>query len=247
MIQTFPTKLTRKKKLADGVWYFRFDLTDEKVLSYKAGQYMILFVPQEGANPARRLYSILTAPHHNQRWFELVVKMVDGGVASTYLTNLQEGELAMFQGPAGLFTLREKPGAKVFFATGTGIAPIYSMIEYYLKTTEKPEELYLFWGMRTRADRYLLTELRDLAKKHPSFHPYYCLSREESISDMSEDDQSMNLIGRVHVGFDQICGSSIVPQDAQVYICGGRGAVETINECLAERHIPKEAIHFEKF
>ncbi len=246
MIQTYETTLSEKKELVPEVWYLKFTIPDSQQLDYKAGQYMILFVPQPDGHPARRLYSVRTAPN-GQKFFELVIKFVNGGVASEYLKKLNVGDRASFQGPAGLFTLSPNIGPKVFFATGTGITPMISIIEKHLPVVPAEEHFYLYWGMRTKGEMYFQEELISLAKKYPNFHLRYCLSREPSLESVGENERPYCALGRVTVAFESDFKTQSELNSAHYYICGGRDAVETLRQILAEKQIPKELVHFEKF
>lgn len=246
MIQTFTTTLAEKKELVPEVWYFKFTIPENQELIYTAGQYMILFVPQPDGHPVRRLYSILTAPN-GLKHFELVIKYVPGGTASEYLKTLSVGSQSTFQGPAGVFTLGDKPGTKIFFATGTGITPMLSMIEKHIPQAKADQHFYLFWGMRTKDDMYFKEEIITLAKKYPNFHPHYCLSRETALDTVTESERLYCTLGRVTAAFESIFKNAEELKLAHYYICGGRDAVETLRQTLTEKQIPKEQIHFEKF
>ncbi len=246
MIQTYQTTLTEKKELVPEVWYFKFVIPETQELQYTAGQYMILFVPQPEGHSVRRLYSVLSAPQ-GQKFFELVIKLVPGGIASEYLKTLTVGSRATFQGPAGVFTLNPGVGPKVFFATGTGITPMLSIIEKYLPEVPAEEHFYLYWGMRTKTEMYFQDKLIELAKKYPNFHLKYCLSRETGLESMSEIERPYCALGRVTAGFEADFKNQAELTKAHYYICGGRDAVETLRQILTEKQIPKELVHFEKF
>ncbi|MFN4212960.1 MAG: FAD-binding oxidoreductase [Microgenomates group bacterium] len=186
MLTTYKTLLSQKKQLTTDVFLFRFQLIEPRQINFKAGQYLILKIGDKS-----RLYSI-ASPDWQKDTFELLVQTVEGGVGSTYLLNLKIGEEAIFQGPAGMFTLKDSPtGAprpKIFLATGTGLAPVRSMIKSEIKKLRYEEikklsneaikeenknpnfsishfpNFYLFWGLRYFSDVYFLEELKEIEK-----------------------------------------------------------------------------------
>ncbi len=243
MISVYQTQLTAKKELAPSILHLTFSLREPSTITFDAGQYVILFVPNGTETPTRRLFSIVTPPQL-QNSFELIVEIVPNGVASTYFLNLQIGETAQFQGPVGLFKLKENNRKKIFFATGTGIAPIFSMITHLYSYLNFQNDSHLFWGLKTQADIYLQSELNSIAVQNKSFHYTYCLSRETG----STTEDKNTVLGRVTNGFESmILASSIDINEYDYYVCGGREVTESLRSYLQEKSVLKENISFEKF
>lgn len=101
-------------------------------------------VPKPGLPfPVTRPYTIASPPSQPGA-IELLFNLVPGGPGSTFLFTLQKGDPVNFRGPAGTFVLREYPNRRLLFvATGTGIAPIRSMIHARLPS---PTPVTLIWG-----------------------------------------------------------------------------------------------------
>ena len=121
MVRDITATLITKENMAGDVWRFVFRV-DGEALVFAPGQYVLLKIES-----AFRQYSISSSPSHGTT-FELIVEFIPGGLASTYLGALGEGDSASFKGPAGIFTLKHTPTPKIFLATGTGIAPVKSMV-----------------------------------------------------------------------------------------------------------------------
>lgn len=244
MISIYKTTLAAKRELAPSILHLTFSLLEPNSIEFEAGQYMILFVPNGTDAPARRLFSIVTPPTV-QNSFELIVEIIPGGVASEYFSKLNPGETAQFQGPVGLFKLKDNNRKKVFFATGTGIAPIYSMLTHLYVNNHSQDETYLFWGLKTNRDSYLQSELTSLSAAHPTFHHFYCLSREV---EKTTEEKSV-ILGRVTKGFEDVISSnpSIDLNSFDYYICGGREVTESLRVYLQEKGVLKENVSFEKF
>jgi ferredoxin-NADP reductase len=174
-----------------------------------------------------------------------VVELVDGGVASTYLKNLKINDQVLFKGPAGMFTLKETSKNKIFFATGTGIAPIRSMIMESQKLEVKSQK-FLFWGLRKKEDVYFLEEFKKIKEEDKNFEFKICLSKETSLSPVESDFFSLG-----HV--DSVFEKELFPKikktifDFEFYLCGARAVVESLRQFLLQKNIPQSAIFFEKF
>lgn len=242
MIQTYHTIYTEKEELAPDVYRFRFSLQHGQKLAFQAGQYMILFVPQDKEIPARRLYSILTPPTQTD-FFDLVLDIFPNGVGSQYLMRRSVGDLVMFQGPAGMFTLKEPAKETIFIATGTGIVPMKSIFD-----THSLSQSHLLWGVPTYKDSYFFKQLKTLADRNRNFHFTICLSRERSLEIVPQADRKHFIIGRVTTGFkEKLAGEVVTLSTLNYYLCGGREVVESLRQFLAGTGIPKERVHFEKF
>jgi len=102
---------------------------------------------------------------------------VQGGPGSGFLFHLLVGDKTHFKGPAGHFYLREDPGRELLFvASGTGIAPIRSMLLANAERSD-PRPATLFWGLRSQRDLYDQEELAELSRRTPTFTAITTLSR----------------------------------------------------------------------
>ncbi len=228
MLNTYKAILFHKAQLNSNTYLYHFDLIEPKEIIFKAGQYLMLKVPSD-KGPVSRLYSIASSPAEKNS-FELIIQIIPGGLASNYLFSLKEKTEVIFQGPAGMFGLKENNQPKIFLTTGTGIAPVKSMLESY----QLPVSSYsLFWGLKTYKDIYLFDELKE-------FNLKICLSREQNRDIIPDKDRKYFELGHVD-------SYSPLLATADYYLCGGRQIVESLREFLVAKNIPKENIYFEKF
>jgi CDP-4-dehydro-6-deoxyglucose reductase, E3 len=167
-ITTFQSSVSRIKDLTHDVRELELTLTEPKEIQFKAGQFISFEVPKEGLPyPLARPYSIASAPSSSHR-VTLLFNLVSGGPGSTYLYGLREGDSVSFKGPAGTFYLREEVGRHLLFiATGTGIAPLRSML-LTLCERHTGQPLTLFWGLRYERDLYYQDELAAWASRYPN-------------------------------------------------------------------------------
>ena len=122
-------------------------------LVYLPGQYVDM-IAKDGL---RRSYSIANAPREDGK-ITLQVRKVERGKMSRYwFEQAKVNDLLRIEGPLGTFCLRKsKVSHLVLLATGTGIAPIKSMLEQLAKTPESNsfKQIHLYWGGRIEQDLY---------------------------------------------------------------------------------------------
>ncbi len=234
MLNTYKTFLTKKTQLNSNTYQYHFDLIEPKEIIFKPGQYVMLKVPSSNG-PVSRLYSI-ASQNTLTNSFDLIIEIVPGGLASNYLFSLSEKTEVVFQGPAGMFGLKENDRPKIFLITGTGIAPVRSIL------TSRSEDLkqkhFLFWGLKKYSDIYLFDEFKRCNLK-------ICLSREQNLEMIPEDDKKYFELGHVDSCFEKQFSSDLNGFD--FYLCGGRLIVESLKQFLLSKNVLLENIHFEKF
>jgi ring-1,2-phenylacetyl-CoA epoxidase subunit PaaE len=110
---------------------FYFDEHAQKDISYKAGQYLT-FIFQSEDKEARRSYSIAASPVLNEP-ISIGIKRISNGTFSRKLfDHAKVGDTLVTLGPGGVFTLPEDIHfykQLFFFAAGTGIVPIFSLLK----------------------------------------------------------------------------------------------------------------------
>ncbi|VVA43241.1 conserved hypothetical protein [Candidatus Roizmanbacteria bacterium] len=241
MLSTYNTILTKKTQLNSNTYLYHFDLLEPKEIIFIPGQYVMLKVPSD-KGPVSRLYSIASS-NNSKTSFELIIEIVPGGLASNYLFSMSEKTEVVFQGPAGMFSLRENVKEKVFLITGTGIAPVRSMLNSIIKN----KKAYLFWGLKSFKDVYLLNELREISMVGVNIK--ICLSREQNLEVVPSADRSFFDLGHVDSCFIKQFNNLTVEQinNLEFYLCGGRLVVEALRQFLQVKNVLQENIFFEKF
>lgn len=220
-MQQFTVEVSRVRDLTYDVRAIELRLLEPGTITFKAGQFVSFEVPKEGqARPVARPYSIASPPDQQDRLL-LILNLVKDGPGSTYLFSLREGSRAEFKGPAGAFYLRDDAARDLLFvATGTGIAPIRSMILAQLERASS-RSVTLFWGLRSQRDLYLQDELQALAQAHPTFSYVTTLSR--------PDPGWEGTVGRVTAMVEQRVSSV---SNLAVYLCGGSGMIKDVTARL---------------
>lgn len=214
-------------------------LRPEEGIIFKPGQYIQLEVPKYKLSRSAeyRAYSIASDPH-DHKGIELHVGLFEKGIVSTYVHKyLRTGDRVTVRGPFGDFYVRETDREILLIATGTGLAPMMSILRYMRKSGEK-KHATLFFGTQYQKGLYCIDELSEMEKSLPSFSFIPILSRE------AEDSGWKGERGRVT---DLI--SRRIPEgaDIDVYICGNADMVDSCEALLAKKKIPLEHIYYDKF
>lgn len=249
MLQIFKTTFVAKKKLDGDVYTFSFSCKEPDQIIFTSGQYLILHVPQPDGTFKRKHFS-LTSPSSQKNSFDFLLKIIPGGIASEYLMSLAEGDEVVLEGPAGMFVLKEDPLTggkdKIFLATGTGLAPVRSIINSELLNLNS--KFYLFWGIKTLEEAYFLEEFKKLTQENNNFKFWICLSREQNLDKVRQEDKQYFFLGYVTKAYEQNPKSKIQnPKSSDFYLCGDKAIVESIRQFLIAKGIPNESITFEKF
>jgi Na+-transporting NADH:ubiquinone oxidoreductase subunit F len=236
-VKMFEAQVEFIRELTHDIKEFRFKLQDPAEISQRPGQYVQVQVPlPEG--PVFRAYSI-SSPSYDKNAVELMVRLVPGGIGSTYLHNLEQDNSVTFTGPYGEFYLNDNPNVEIVcVGGGCGMAPMKNII--YSIYDKHPERIcWLFFGCRTTKDVFYLDEFKALAQKHPNFHVIYALSDEPTGSDQWNGET-----GFIHLSVDKYLESNI---SRQAFLCGPPPMIEAVMRVLEDKGLPERDIFYDKF
>lgn len=218
-----------------------FDITDElwPLFQFKQGQSISI---KSHLDDIRRAYSICTSPAEHK--LRVAVKHVPNGVFSTYaVEKLQAGDELEIMQPAGSFFTELDPVHKkhyVFFAAGSGITPVISIIKAVL-AIEKQSTVALVYGNRNINNIIFKEELEALKNLNMErLSLTYILSREQTESPINFG----------HIDMEKCEALSPVLNYEKVddfFICGPEQMIFTVRDYLIGKGIPSTKIHFELF
>jgi len=144
--KTMPARIVSVTSLAPDIVQVVLKTPPASPMRFLPGQYIDVIV-----GDARRSYSLANAPRADNL-LELIIKRYPGGRLSAYwFEQAKPNDLVRVEGPFGTFYLRdEAPADIVFLATGTGIAPVKSLLEELAANPERAAQhrLRVFWGNR---------------------------------------------------------------------------------------------------
>ena len=186
-----------------------------------------------------RSYSMANHPA-NADILELHIRKHEGGLFSNMLfgeaASVKEKAILRIRGPLGTFTLQESEKPVIMLATGTGFAPIKSLLRHMIAIGSR-RPVHLYWGARHEADLYQLQEAADLIAELPDARFTPVLSRP------SESWAGARGYIQQHVLTDYADLSAF-----EVYACGSSKMIMGAQQVLEqERGLPKNAFFSDAF
>jgi CDP-4-dehydro-6-deoxyglucose reductase len=230
-----PARIDSIDRLADDVMRVRLRLPPRSPFKFLAGQYI------DVASPAgvKRSYSIASAAASPDKVELQIRRVVDGELSTYWFEQAKVNDLLRFNGPRGTFFLRPVAGLDlVFLATGTGIAPILSMLSELgtMPEARRPRSVSLYWGGRHRADHYL-----DPVADASSVRYVPVISR--------GDPNWTGALGHVQDVLVHDVAHGQAPPLAQcvVYACGSEAMIHGARRLLADNGLAERRFFYDAF
>lgn len=127
---------------------FSFHVNQEN-FSFKAGQYMNLWMPHDG-KILFRSFSIASL-NGTPGTIDFVIPFRKDGLFSQYIYSLDPGEMIQAKGPLGSMILDGVDSENIFFfSTGTGIVPFRSMLMEIRKKLQSKKNSILIYAKAKR-------------------------------------------------------------------------------------------------
>jgi CDP-4-dehydro-6-deoxyglucose reductase, E3 len=238
--ETFEIELQSNTVLAPSVRRLVFGRTDGRALAFDAGQWLNLVLPL-ATGEIRRAYSIASPPNGTPR-FELAVTEVTGGPGSSYLAALAPGAKLRAIGPQGFFTRPPlDPAPALMVATGTGVTPLYSMMQTALRAGATTP-VWLLLGVRHEADLLYRAELEALALPGSAVKVHFTLSQG------APDWSGRRGYVQSHVPELYDAMRRLDAGEPHIYVCGLERMVSAVRHLVRkEMGLPRERVHSERY
>ncbi len=216
---------------------FYFKVSPDEKFEFKAGQFVMLDLPLD-SRVITRSYSIASAPT-DDTLFEICAALKADGQGTPWLwKNLKVGTKLRCSEAVGKFILPESINHDLcFIATGTGIAPLRSMIMDIYAKKMLHKNIYLIFGNRWAKDILYRTEFEELQVLHPEFKFIPVLSRETSIVGEGR-------LGYVHQVYQELFANQ---RKAHFYLCGWSAMVREAQANLKGMGYTKSEIKLELY
>jgi len=235
---------------------FYIDIPDEikKEFTYKSGQYITLRIIIDGKE-FRRSYSLSSAPGEED--FHFTVKKVKGGKVSPVLVDqVNKRDKLKISQAEGKFTMDFLPDAKrdlYFFAAGSGITPIFSLVKDAL-VNEPKSTVYLLYCNRSEEHIIFKEELIALQEKHKGqffLENSFTQAGKGFLSRFfaGKNDSEPVFKGRI----DEKMLDAFLQRhpekrkEAHFFICGPGDMIQNLKKYLQNRKIGDKFIHLEYF
>jgi ring-1,2-phenylacetyl-CoA epoxidase subunit PaaE len=246
------------RETADSVTlYFDIPVDLKDQYFHKAGQYLTLKMMINGEE-MRRSYSICT--NHSEDKYGVNVKRVEKGRVSNYINEkIKVGDVIEVMQPDGKFVIDPAEHKKrdfYFFASGSGITPVMSMIKTIIE--EEPKSTcYLLYGNKDEDSIIFKEELDHLTKKYEGqLIVTHTLSKPKREKEgglkglFSKGKMTWTgLVGRIDGSKIDTFLATHPKQsiEANYYVCGPGAMIDTIIDHLEKKSIKKEFLHTEHF
>ena len=212
------------------------DLVEPSDILFKPGQYVQVMVPDQ-AEPTYRAYSISSVPR-NTGEIELLVRLIPGGLGSTYLHRVEVGDSVLLTGPYGDFELsRDADTEIVCVGGGCGMAPMRSIIRH-LGELDPARKCRLFFGARTADDVMYRDEFDELARGMKHFDVHYAVSEPGHHTEWDGET------GFIHESVARHLDEGV---NCQAFLCGPPAMIEAVLGVLEEKGVGKDRIFYDEF
>jgi CDP-4-dehydro-6-deoxyglucose reductase len=227
-IRILPSKIDAIKKLSDTIIELKLRVPPQSNFNYLPGQYVNII-----KDDYKRSYSIAINDCSNGLVF--FIKNYQGGKFSNYLYNeAKTNDLLRIEGPLGTFFYRETNKTNIIFlATGTGIAPVKSILEN-MEVNNKEingKKIYLFFGGRIQKDLFWEPQFKNIDL---IFYPV--LSRSEN-----------NWKGEKGYIQQVLLSKNIDLSDSVVYACGSVNMIKDAKEITIKNGLQEELFYSDEF
>jgi 3-ketosteroid 9alpha-monooxygenase subunit B len=195
--------------------------------SFQAGQFLTFMVPHpEG--PVVRCYSLSSTPADAE--VKVTVKRVAGGRGSNWFHDaLKEGASIDVMPPSGRFVLAAGDAPLLFFAGGSGITPIMSLVRSALASSRR--RIRLFYANRDDASVIFRSSLDKLMSDHPGrLEVVHHLDAQRGFATTKDVTAAL-------AGFE----------DALAYLCGPAPFMAMAEEALVAGGMPPHRVLIERF
>jgi len=227
--KTIPVKVYAIQHISDEVLILKFRLPPTANFQYLSGQFIDLMW-----NGEKRSYSLASNKVINNI-FELHIKKVANGVFSGFLFNdLKENQLLRFYGPLGTFFVRDSNHPIIFLCTGSGFAPVKSMVEQLIESNSG-RQIYIYWGGRYRKDLY--SELPKSWTKHDNINFTSVYSRELEVSKGEAKGYCQHVVLQQHKNLNGF----------EVYACGSDEMIHDAKDLFIEHGLQDDKFHSDSF
>ena len=211
-------------------------LIEPKEIKFKPGQYVQVMVPGEG-EPVYRAYSISSSPSVKNN-IELLVRLIPGGLCSSYLHNVKVNEEITFTGPYGEFALDISPDNELIcVGGGCGMAPMRSILRH-LKDVAPGIKCSLYFGARTTKDIMYMEEFLQDKKLMRNFEIHYALSEPQHSPDWKGET------GFIHESVARNTGKD---GKRQAFLCGPPLMIKATMKVLKEKGFSRKRVFYDEF
>jgi NAD(P)H-flavin reductase/ferredoxin len=221
-------------QLSKDVREYVIRLIEPSTMKLIPGQFVLLQIDEQ----LSRAYTVSSVNREGTEIGITVKRLEDGYGTNKLFAGFKAGDTVQLKGPMGkALRIDHRKKKLLFVANGIGITPFAAAAQSLLEYRDQYDfsgEITLLYGVRYKEDLIYDELFTRLARKHPNFHYYKTLSREDS-SD-ARKGYVTNILNEIELD-----------AETTVYICGTKAMADDIQKILLEKGVPREAISYEDF
>lgn len=218
---------------------------DDGVPAFRPGQYLALGVLADG-RPLQRPYST-ASPRGETDALAFLVRLVPDGALTPRLWAVRPGARVRLGPPKGLFTEEAgDPRRPIYIATGTGIAPLLSMLESRLRErADGPARTrpVVIHGAAVARDLAYAHRLREHARQRRITY-VAAVSRPTHPANAGWRGASGRVDGLLPA---VLSDAGVDPGGCVAYVCGNPGMTEAVERAMSAFGLEPEAIRTEAY
>jgi ring-1,2-phenylacetyl-CoA epoxidase subunit PaaE len=234
------SRLTIKAIITETAGFKTFVFEDDHGIQYEAGQFLTIVQMIRGEE-VRRSYSITSSPALGEP-LSIGIKRIDNGIFSrTVFDQAQPGDVWWTTGAAGFFCLPKQNfhyHSIFFFAAGSGITPIFSLLKTVLQLHPQVK-IVLVYSNHDRESTIFFEALKRLQQSHPQqLFIEFIFSNNPDLTKAHLNRDLMTTILKTYAP---------TIQHSLFYTCGPEAFMRMVIYQLQEWGFPKEHIKKEDF
>lgn len=239
-VKNYKGRIAAVEPLTHDIWGLQIKL--ESPIRFWAGQYADITVTTKEGETITRSFSMANTPDQTETLFFIIKKYPNGKFSSQLAKGgIDVGTEVRLSGPYGTCFRREgRNGHLILVAAGSGMSPIWSILNDHLKSGEKRPILF-FYGARTQADLFYLDRISALSEAYPDLRFIPVLSH------ASDDENWHGARGFVHEMVDSLLKEMAVGGEGDVYACGPPQMIDALQPVLFMNGFEEENIFFDRF
>ncbi|KAI8366749.1 uncharacterized protein BYT42DRAFT_470361, partial [Radiomyces spectabilis] len=159
-----PLKLVERERLNHDSFRLRVQIDRETGKTFPVPSCLYI---KDDAIQVMRPYTPINTNPYTDGYVDFIVKRYENGAVSRTLTGFNVGDYVHIRGPMVEYEYKRNSKNEIgMIAGGTGIAPMYQMIQRILEDPEDKTRLWLIYGNKKEEDILLRKELDSLREKH---------------------------------------------------------------------------------
>lgn len=203
-----------------------------KTFDFSPGQYANVTVP---GTSETRSYSFANSSQPSDRT-EFFVRLLEDGVMSNFLRkSAKVGDAVTLSGPFGSFYLDQVTTPILMVAGGTGLAPMFSMLDHLVNTGPSDHRVKLLFGVSRLQDLFGVERLERYREQLPNFNYEVAVAEPHPA-------------WHGNIGFvTSLLAARDVTEKVEVYVCGPPAMTEATASWLVHHGVRADDIRTEKF